>query len=164
MPNVCEVRAYVLGGWHGGVVVVVVVESPPSSISLCGSKKPISMAYCPATDPIRFDPIRPASIFFFVSFPFLTVTFASSFAPLRFDLIARRARARATCGSYSSATSTAAQADAPTPYTRVHATCNSRNPAEASGMLRIKHTMLLGCVPKKRLVNAKNEEEMQEKK
>lgn len=114
--------------------------------------------------PIRSDPIRPASIFFFVSFPFLTVTFASSFAPLRFDLIARRARARATCGSYSSATSTAAQADAPTPYTRVHATCNSRNPAEASGMLRIKHTMLLGCVPKKRLVNAKNEEEMQEKK
>lgn len=138
--------------WGRGRGCGLVVESPPSSISLCGSKKPISMAYCPATDPIR-----PASIFFFVSFPFLTVTFASSFAPLRFDLIARRARARATCGSYGSATSTAAQADAPTPYTRVHATCNSRNSAEASGMLRIKHTMLLGCAPKKRLVNARKE-------
>lgn len=89
-------------------------------VYLGNSKKPISMAYCPATDPIRSDPSRLDLLFRFVSFPFLTLSLPSSFAPLQFDLIARRARARATCGSYSSATSAAAQADAPTTYKRTH--------------------------------------------
>lgn len=142
--------------WGGGMGAWSWLWSPLHRVYLFAAARSL-LVWLIALLPIRSDPIRPASIFFFVSFPFLTVTFASSFAPLRFDLIARRARARATCGSYSSATSTAAQADAPTPYTRVHATCNSRNPAEASGMLRIKHTMLLGRAPKKRLVNARKE-------
>lgn len=101
-------------------------SNPSIGYISANSKKPISMAYCPATDPIRSDPSRLDLLFRFVSFRFLTVTFpSSSFAPLRFDLIARRARARATCGSYSSATSAAAQADAPTTYAHIYArTCN----------------------------------------
>lgn len=73
------------GGWHGGVVVVVVVESSPSSISLCGSKKPISMAYYPATDPIRSDPRRSSFSFRFLSLrlhsPALLLLFGSILTP-----------------------------------------------------------------------------------
>lgn len=77
--------------------------------------------------PIRSDPTRLDLRFFrFVSFPYGYIPQLFCSSSVRFDLIARRARARATCGSYSSATSTAAQADAPTPYNALtHArTCN----------------------------------------
>lgn len=154
MPNVCEVRAYVLGGGMGAWSWLW-LWSPLHRVYLFAAARSL-LVWLIALLTIRSDPIRSDLRRSSFSFRFLSLRLHSP-ARLRFDLIARRARARATCGSYSSATSTAAQADAPTPYTRVHATCNSRNPAKASGMLRIKHTMLLGCAPKKRLVNARKE-------
>lgn len=156
MPNVCEVRACVWWGRGRGCGCGV---TPPSVISRQTARS--LLVWLIALLPIRSDPIRLDSIFFFVSFRFVSLRLHSP-APLLLlfgSILSPGGRAHAQLAARTVAQ--LRQQPRQTHllhmyiYTRVHATCNSRNPAEASGMLRVKHTILPGCAPEKQLVNYK---------
>lgn len=148
MPNVCEVGAGKGCYWGRGRRCGRGERIVDASDDCERQQEPISMAYCPATDPSRPDPI-----FLFVSFRF--VSCRSPTAPPS-DLIAKRRRAHAqlaarTVATSAAATSAAARADAPT-YIRRH----TRTLAymQHQGLrcriwhaVRVKHTVQLSCAP-----------------
>lgn len=113
--------------------------------------EPISMAYCPATDPSRPDPIF-LFVFVFVSFSFRFLPFRSR--PAERSYRQEEARARATCGSYSSNISSSSGSTGRRTYmhthththndSRTHATC--RDSAAASGMLCVELITLCNWV------------------